>query len=395
MFEAASTYCYSRRTALALAFAVGIGLGWPVAMARAQTLPSTLTFTAYETGSNGFNQAVAVGNMFKQKFGTDLRILPAGNDVARLGPLRANRAQASAMGIGTYFAQEGVLEFAVKDWGPQALQLILSSSTCNGQSMGVTKDSGIKVPADMRGKRIGVVLGSPAITQSVLSFVAFAGLTVKDVKVVEFSSYGAMMKGVLNNEIDVFFASTISGQAKEIESSPRGVFWPPFAASDTEAWKRMNVVAPYFYPHKASCGAGISKDQPIETSVYPYPIFTAYGSQPEELIYSVAKAMIVHYPDYKDTVIGVDGLEAKRQNLQWIIPYHTGTVKALKEAGVWSDAAQKHNDGLLQRQKVLAEAWGAFTKANPPDDAAQFKAGWMKARADALTKAKMPLGVTE
>ncbi len=60
-------------------------------------LPATLTITAYETGSNGFNQAVAVGAMLKKKFNTDMRVLPAGNDVARLGPLKAGRAQASAM----------------------------------------------------------------------------------------------------------------------------------------------------------------------------------------------------------------------------------------------------------------------------------------------------------
>lgn len=71
------------------------------ATAQEAKLPSTLTVTAYETGSNGFNQMVAVGQMLKKRFGTDLRVLPAGNDVARLAPLKAGRAQASAMGIGT------------------------------------------------------------------------------------------------------------------------------------------------------------------------------------------------------------------------------------------------------------------------------------------------------
>ena len=386
-----------KRVGLALLLGLTVIATGAVPSARAQqpALPQTMTWTAYETGSNGFNQLVAVGNMFKQKHGTDVRILPAGNDVSRLGPLKAGRAQASAMGIGTYFAQEGVLEFAVKDWGPQALQLIMSSSTCNGQAMGATKDSGIAVPADIKGKRLGVVLGSPAITQSVLSFIAYAGLTPKDVKLVEFSSYGAMMKGVVNAEIDVFFASTISGQAKEVESSPRGVVWPPMPAGDTAAWKRMNAIAPYFYPHKASCGAGFAKDQVIETAVYPYPIFTAYASQPEDVIYAVAKSMIANYADYKDTVIGVDGLEAKRQNLKWIIPYHPGTVKAFKEAGVWSDEAQKHNDGLLARQKTLADAWAAFLKANPPAEAPAFKSAWMKARGEALGKAGMTIGFNE
>ena len=78
-------------------------------------LPPTLTLTAYDTGSSGFNIAVAVGKVFKDKHGTDVRVLPAGNDVARLAPLKAGRAQASAMGIGVYFAQEGVFEFGSRN----------------------------------------------------------------------------------------------------------------------------------------------------------------------------------------------------------------------------------------------------------------------------------------
>lgn len=78
-------------------------------------LPATLTFTAYDTGTAGFNIAVGVGKMMKDKYGTDVRVLPAGNDVARLAPLRAKRAASSAMGSGTYFAQEGVFEFGAKN----------------------------------------------------------------------------------------------------------------------------------------------------------------------------------------------------------------------------------------------------------------------------------------
>jgi len=359
------------------------------ASAQETKLPATLTVTAYETGSNGFNQAVAVGAMLKKSFGTDMRVLPAGNDVARLGPLKAGRAQASAMGIGTYFAQEGVLEFAVKEWGPQPLQLILSSSTCSGQSLGAANDAGIKSAADMKGKRAGIVVGSPAVNQSVLALIAFGGWTPNDVKLVEFASYGAMMKGVVNNEIDLFFASTISGLAKEIESSPRGITWVSMPASDKAGWSRLQKIAPYFYPHKSTCGAGFAKGQTLETSVYPYPIFMAYGTQDAGTIHALTKAMLTHYDEYKDAVPGVDGLEGKRQNLQWTMPYHAGAVRALTEAKLWTEAAQKHNEALLKRQATLANAWKDYLKTNPPEDRDQFRAGWMKMRAAALTKAGM------
>jgi TRAP transporter TAXI family solute receptor len=360
-----------------------------VAGAQDIKLPASLTVTAYETGSNGFNQAVAVGQMLKKRYGTDLRVLPAGNDVARLAPLKAGRAQASAMGIGTFYAQEGVFEFAVREWGPQPLQLILASSTCSGQSLGAAGDVGVKTAADLKGKRAGFVVGSPAVNQSVLALIAFGGWTPAEVKVVEFASYGAMMKGVVNNEIDLFFASTISGMAKEIESSPRGVFWVPMPASDTAGWARVQKIGPYFYPHKSTCGAGYAKGQTVETSVYPYPIFMAYGTQDAATIYALAKAMLVNYDDYKDSTPGVDGLEGKRQNLQWTMPYHAGAVRALAEAKLWTDAAQRHNDALLRRQATLAAAWNDFLKTNPPEDREQFRLAWMKARAAALGKAGM------
>jgi len=365
--------------ALALALATSV---------QAQKLPSTLTFTAYDTGSSGFNIAVAVGKTLKDKHGTDVRVLPAGNDVARLAPLKANRAQASAMGIGVYFAQEGVFEFGVKDWGPQPLRLILASSACNAISLGVARDTGVKQIRDLKGKRIGMVVGSPALNQNAFAILAFGGLTRNDVKLVEFSSYGAMWKGIINNEVDAAIASTISGQAKEAEASPRGLVYPPTPAADREGWARLNKFGPYYAPHKATCGVGITAANPVELPNYPYPIFMAYAQQPAELVYNLAKAMINGYDAYKDGAPGADGLELKRQILTWALPYHEGTVQAMKEAGVWKAEHDSHNQNLLRRQQTLASAWSAYLKTSPADDAA-FRKGWMSARSAALRKAGM------
>ena len=68
------------------------------ALADDVKLPPTMAVTAYDTGTAGFNIAVGVGKMMKDKYSTDVRVLPAGNDVARLAPLRAKRALMSAMG---------------------------------------------------------------------------------------------------------------------------------------------------------------------------------------------------------------------------------------------------------------------------------------------------------
>jgi hypothetical protein len=138
------------------------------------------------------------------------------------------------------------------------------------------------------------------------------------------------------------------------------------------------------------CGAGgLSKTNTVEMPAYPYPIFMAYGNQPADVIHGVTQAMIKNYADYKDGAPGADGLELKRQNLTWVLPYHEGAVRALKEAGAWTPAAQAHNDGLLKRQATLATAWAAYTKASPPDDKDAFYKGWAAARKAALVKAGM------
>jgi TRAP transporter TAXI family solute receptor len=353
---------------------------------QAQKLPDTLTLTAYDTGSSGFNIAVAVGKAFKDKHGADVRVLPAGNDVARLAPLKANRAQASAMGIGTYFAQESVFEFAVKEWGPQPLRLLLSVTDCNAISLGVAKDTGVKEIKDLKGKRVGTVVGSPALNQNAFAVMAFGNLSKSDVKLVEFSSYGAMWKGMVNNEVDAAIASTISGQVKEVETSPRGIVYPPTPGTDKEGWARLNKLGPYFYPHKTTCGAGIPAGGSVELPSYPYPIFMAYASQPADLIYNMTKAMIVSYDAYKDAAPGAAGLALDRQNLAWVIPYHEGAVRALKEAGVWKGEHEAHNQKLLKRQEALAAAWADFLKSNPPDDKAAFTKAWMDVRGAAIKK---------
>jgi TRAP transporter TAXI family solute receptor len=375
----------SARVALSVLFLLASVSGAP---AQDIKLPSSLTFTAYDTGTSGFNITVAVGKGLKEKFGTDLRVLPAGNDVARLAPLKTGRAQVSAMGVGIYYAQEGVLEFAVKDWGPQPLMLILSSIDCNGSGLGIAKDVGVSEYKDLKGKRVGWVVGSPALNQNTLAMLAFGGLKKEDVKLVEFSSFGAMWKGMLTNDVDAAYASTITANTREVETSPRGLVWPTLPHSDTQGWARLTAIGPYFTKHKATCGsAGISPQAPKEMATFPYPLFTVMAASGEAEVYAITKAMILTYDLYKDGAPGASGLDIKKQVTQWSIPFHPGAVKAFKEAGIWKPEDETHNQGLIKRQGILRGAWEAFQKSNPPADAEAFRAAWLAARKAALEKA--------
>ncbi len=230
---------------------------------------------------------------------------------------------------------------------------MLSSVDCNCGSLGVAADAGVKEVKDLKGKRVGFVVGSPALNQNSLAVLAFGGLTQNDVKVVEFASYGAMWKGLVNNDVDAAFGTTITGPAKEAETSPRGLMWPPLPKSDTAGWERMKKIGSYFFPQLATCGAGISPEKPIELGNYPYPIYVAYASQEPAQVYSIAKAMIDGYDAYKDSAPGAGGLAANRQTKNWVVPVHPGAVKALKEAGQWT-AEQE-----VAQQRAAEAAGGA------------------------------------
>jgi TRAP transporter TAXI family solute receptor len=358
------------------------------AVAQDVKLPAQMNWTAYDTGTSGFNQAVAFGQAVKNKYGYDIRVLPGSNDVSRMTPLKTGRAQISAMGIGSYFAQEGMDVFAAKGWGPQKIRMLVTSVAANNISLAVAADTGVKEYKDLKGKRVGWVVGSAALNTNAEALLAFAGLTWKDVEKVEFSGYGAVWKGMVNDQVDAAIGSTITGPAKELEASPRGIVWPPTPHGDKAGWARLNKVAPYYQPHMATAGAGgISKEHPYEGPNYPYPIMIAYDTQSEDFVYSTMKAMDLLYDQYKDGAPGSDGWALSKQDYMWVLPYHAGAVKYLKEKKIWTPEMEAHNNALIKRQDVLAAAWADFVKAEPAEDA--YAKAWPKARAAALKKAGM------
>ncbi len=358
-----------------------------LATAQDVKLPSTIAWSAYNTGTTGYNQSVAIGKTLKDKYGVSLRVVPGKNDISRMGPLRTDKVQFVANGGGTFFGSEGVFNFANPEWGPQKVQLLMSATSDANIALAVAADIGVKEYKDLKGKRVGIVRGSPALTIGAQAHLAFADLTFEDVEVVEFGGYGAMWKGMVAGQVDAAIASTVSGPTKKLEASPRGIYWPPLPVSDEEGWARLKKVAPYFVPHTATLGTGISKENPHEGGAYPYPILITRADQDPDLVYSMTKAVHTEYDNYKDALPAMPGWATERQTFEWAVPYHTAAVKYWKEAGVWTDQMDEHNNALLARQDVLAKAWATMADKGLEGDA--FKDEWMKVRAAALEAAGM------
>jgi len=378
------------------ALAAGAALAVLASTAHAQgKLPDQLTWTAYDVGSGGYNQAVAIGNALKNKMNVTLRVLPGKNDVSRTVPLREGKVPFSANGVGgTYMTQEAVYEFGAKEWGPQPVRSLLLNNSDALLTIAAAKDTGVKTMADLKGKRVAWVVGAPSLNQNITALLAYANLTWADVTKVEFGGFGPAMQGIINNQVDAAFTSTISGQAYQIASSPRGIVYPTVPHGDKAAWARLKAKAPFYVPFMGTEGAELSATNKVEGATYPYPVLMTYASADKGMVYAMTKAMVELFNDYKDAAPGNVGWDIKRQVFDWVVPVHEGAVQYFKEIGVWKPEYDKSNAALVDRQKVLMDTWTTYTKSAPADEAA-FAKGWMKARADALGAKKMDVFLAE
>jgi uncharacterized protein len=310
----------TRRALLAATVLAGM-TGAAVAPTLAQDtdieLPDTIGWTAYDVGSGGYNQAVAIGSALKNVVGVDLRVLPGRNDVARQIPLREGNVHFSATGIGaSYFAQEGVFEFGAAEWGPQEVRVLIASNGDGNLGIGVAADTDATQVEDLRGLRVAWVVGAPALNQNITAMLGFADMTWDDVERVDFPGFGASWEGMINNQVDAAFAATTSGQAYQLEASPRGLTWVVFPHDDDEGWQRLQQRAPFFARHMATEGAGLSEDNPHEGAAYPYPVLISYVDQETDLVYNMTKAMVELYPEYEGAAPGASGWASRQADLR-------------------------------------------------------------------------------
>jgi len=368
-----------------------VGAAFVTTGAGAADLPKKMTWSAYGTTSSGYAQSVAIGNMLKKRHGASVRVIPGKNDISRMAPLRDGKIDFCACGAAVYMGQEGAFLFADEAWGPQPLRLAMSALGANNLAVAVAGDIGVKTLADLKGKRIAWVKGGDALNWNVAAHLAFAGLSWDDVTKVTVSGFAASFDAIINGQADAAFTSTVSPVTKKLAASPRGLYWPPLPHDDAEGWKRASAVSPIYLQNNGTSGTNMSKDNPHVGATYPYPILVSNADMSADTVYALVKTMVENLDDYKDGAKGAAGWNIKNQKMQWALPYHDGAIRYWKEKGIWSDAAQAHNDSLVKRQGVIQSAWKAYKASASGAPAEAYKSGWMKARAAALKQAGMPV----
>lgn len=348
-------------------------------------MPRTIAWSAYPTGTGGYSQAVAIGNILQRQYGVNLRVVPGRNDVSRLATLQAGRVNMSAGGSEAVYAQEGILNFASHIWGPQPIRVLLSNfSTSCSFSFATAEDANIQSVADIAGKRLTFVQGAPSLNNASTALLSYAGLTWDDVERVEVGGYNASIDAVINNRADVAGGACNSPPFLRLETSPRGLFWVPFPHDDAEGIARVRQRLPWYVPHIATEGPTIDEEQGVEVFTSAYPLLVAMDDLDEDMVYGITKVIAMHYDEYKNSAPGANGWRIDGQQLEnAFIPYHEGAIRYFKEVGIWTPEAEERQQQNLYRQQVLKEAWDAFLPTAPEDREA-FAEAWLEIRAQHL-----------
>jgi len=349
----------------------------------AQELPRSMTWSSYDVGSTGYTEASAIADAFGRKYDMRVRIQPSGTSIGRLQPLLNGRAEVGYLATETFFATEGIEDFAKAQWGPQDLRVVAGRP--GSTAMVTTQDSGIDTIAGVKGHRLALTAGNASINVKCAALLSFAGLTLDDVELIMFPTYAGAQTSLAKNEADVTCGATTAGSMYELESSPRGIKWLPVPADNTEGWEKLTAVAPFFAPYNEVKGAGISEDNPAEIVGLRYPIIVVRADMSDDEVYAFTKALDETYDLYKDATSIMNRWSLEQSGIGPIdAPFHPGAIRYLEEKGVWTEEADAWNEKRLARLEALQAAWSEYHGANADKPEEEFVSGWLAKRDETL-----------
>lgn len=319
-------------------------------------LPRTMVWNAYDLGSSGYAEASGIANALQEEFDTRIRIVPTGTAIGRMLALATGKVKYGFLANEVFFSSEGLFDFADRDWGPQDVRVLLGRPATNG--FAVAADTGVKEVADLKGKRVGYVKGSPAVNVKNDAYLAFAGLTRDEVTPVWFGSYAALKDALVSDQIDAFSSVTTSAMMREIEASGRGLIWPPFDRENKQGWAAMQDMISFVSPTEEGIGASLSPDDPTWLVGYRYPMITTYASTSDEEVYNLVKAIDETFDLYSSTTgSSKNWVLSRSATTPADAPFHPAAIRYAKEKGVWTEEDQAWQDKRLARAKALQAAW--------------------------------------
>jgi TRAP transporter TAXI family solute receptor len=207
----------------------------------------------------------------------------------------------------------------------------------------VRKDSPIKTIHDIKGKRLtGEYPAHLAVWYNMFGFLASAGMTWDDVKVVPVPAVNDGVDALVQGRADVSMHALNSAKVREADAAV-GVRHISLDCSP-EGEKRLRKAVPGYYPHRLKSGEAAAIVEDSCVNAYDIYLLT-HKASPAPVVSTVLKGIWDNveklpplHPVFKDWT------RERAVDPEVTIPYHPAAIQFYKEQKLWSakmDEAQK------------------------------------------------------
>jgi TRAP transporter TAXI family solute receptor len=321
--------------------------------------PEKLTVVDYGPGTAGYGISVAWTTELAKQTGMKVRIVAEESSALRFRWVQEgmmfNSPQTPA--LGQLYAQG---EFATRDGGPFQSR----NTWALGQSfMGYTAlgDSGIKTPYDIKpGMKIIYGTFSPAVKTLLEAVLAWAQVDPEDVEWVPVGSVAGMMRALMDGRGDVTYGNPGTPDWYEAEAGPHGLTWLTLdAKEDPEGMQRYSEVWSAFSWGVCHGMCPTSEGIPMATKIATY---SSYVGTDTDLVYHWVKFMDENKDKWKDVHPWAPYMTAEVMTElaeSDFIPVHEGTIRYLKEKGLWTTAHEARNQLNIDNLTKWVDAYAA------------------------------------
>jgi TRAP transporter TAXI family solute receptor len=230
------------------------------------------------------------------------------------------------------------------------VRLVLTG-ICNDISITAAGDKGIKTLKDLRGKRLATGYTKvPSCKYQAFAALANVGLTIDDVKVVPVPAPAAGVRAVVEGRADAAGTATTGMPLVAELAAKKGAImlsYDPSPEAAARAYKHwpcgwLNLIKGGIYP-----GAD------VDTWLMRYEIYVlCRAGLSDEAVYEIIKVMWDHndelpalHPKFKEWT------PETYASRKLYCPYHAGSIKFLKEKGIWTSELEKRQRELLEQKK--------------------------------------------
>lgn len=243
----------------------------------------------------------------------------------------------------------GVREFA--DTKPGLVRNWVMSSTGSQTGLVARTGSGIKTPADLKGKRVAASAAVPVFKIIAEAYALGYGLKLTDVNWVPYTATTELVPMMKENRIDAFSHIVRKGAPESTEMTTTGEGY--VVGIDPDKLDAVEKAAGVYPRDSIPAGSHKGQDKELLTLAH-YQNQQVRSDAPESLVYAVTRVFWENIAEYHakggaQAATYIDPKTAMNPDHIYTAGIHPGAIRYYKEIGVWTDAHEKANQAIEQQ----------------------------------------------